>query len=29
MGTEWDQGPMEINQLAQIATAFLNVKNQA
>ena len=29
MGTEWDQGPMEINQLAQIATAFLNVINQA
>ena len=29
MGTEWDQGPMEINQLAQIATTFLNVINQA
>jgi hypothetical protein len=29
MGTEPDQGPMEINQLAQIATTFLNVINQA
>jgi hypothetical protein len=29
MGTEWDQGPMQLPQLAQIATAFLNVINQA
>jgi hypothetical protein len=29
MGTEWDQGPMGIVQMTQIATAFLNVINQA
>ena len=29
MGTEWDQGPMEIGQLAGIAETFLNVINQA
>ena len=29
MGTEWNEGPMQLPQLTQIATAFLNVINQA
>jgi hypothetical protein len=29
MGTEWDQGPMGIVQMTQIATTFLNVINQS